>query len=62
MLNFAGYEFNSNSDMATEKAILLNHRITEAFKFAFARRSELGYKEFTTIENVGFPYKSFKNF
>ena len=38
----AGYNFNSDSDSNTEKAILFYHRVVEAFKFAFARRSELG--------------------
>ena len=55
-LHLAGYEFNSDSDMDTDKAVLFYHRITEAFKFAFARRSELGDKEFTAIQNVSWVY------
>ena len=40
--SFVGYNFNSDSDSNTEKATLFYHRLVEAFKFAYARRSELG--------------------
>ena len=40
--SFTGYIFNSDTDSNTEKAILFYHRVVEAFKFAYARRSELG--------------------
>ena len=37
-----GYQFNQQSISGTDNAILTWHRITEAFKFGFAKRTRLG--------------------
>ena len=48
---FAGYDFTSKS-VSKDKIGLTYHRITEAFKFGFARRSELGDDDFVDVEEV----------
>ena len=55
-----GYNFDATSDSSTEKAILLYHRIVEAFKFAYARRSELGDKLFLNTTEITAVSKSYK--
>ena len=50
--NILGYKLDKLSDATTEKAILMYHRIIESFKFAYARRSELGDEQFLNISNV----------
>ena len=47
-----GYKFDRLSDAATDQAILMYHRIIESFKFAYARRSELGDEKFLNISDV----------
>ena len=47
-----GYNFDATTDSNTEKAILMYHRIVEAFKFAYAKRSELGDMEFVNVTDV----------
>ena len=37
-----------------DQAVLTYHRIAEAFKFAYARRSDLGDEDFLDIEDVSF--------
>ena len=37
-----GYNFNRSSVYYLKDAVLTYHRILESFKYAFARRSELG--------------------
>ncbi|XP_077969786.1 glutathione hydrolase 1 proenzyme-like [Styela clava] len=41
-----GYEFTPDSLKGTQASILTYHRIVEAFKFAYAHRSELGDERF----------------
>ncbi len=47
-----GYKFDEHADCTTNNAIRTYHRIAEAFKFAYARRTELGDKEFTNVSKV----------
>ncbi|KAF5277188.1 hypothetical protein FQR65_LT03894 [Abscondita terminalis] len=47
-----GYNFTSSSLSSTENSILTYHRIIEAFKFAYARRTELGDLSFVDIKQL----------
>lgn len=47
-----GYNLTSESIKDINSTILTYHRIIEAFKFAYARRTELGDGDFVNITNV----------
>ncbi|XP_078681643.1 glutathione hydrolase 1 proenzyme-like [Branchiostoma floridae x Branchiostoma belcheri] len=47
-----GYRFSPSSVDSVDNQILTYHRIIEAFKFAYAKRSELGDPNFVDIEEL----------
>jgi len=51
------YHFDNKSLSSVESTVTTYHRITEAFKFAQARRGELGDTAFVSITDVIFAEK-----
>ena len=49
---FEGYRFGENDLKNPETAAVFYHRLIEAFKFAYAKRSELGDPDIIEISNV----------
>lgn len=47
-----GYNFTSESVATIDDTVLTYHRIAEAYKYAFARRTELGDEDFVDVSNV----------
>ena len=47
-----GYYFNETS-INDENVVLTYHRVIEAFKFAYAKRSDLGDEDYWDCEEVG---------
>ena len=50
--SLSGYNFTPSSISSTDESTLTYHRITESFKFAYAKRSALGDEEFVDIDDV----------
>ncbi|ELU09504.1 hypothetical protein CAPTEDRAFT_115649, partial [Capitella teleta] len=47
-----GYDFSPSSLLTTDKRIETYHRIVEAFKFAYGKRSGLGDEDFVNIQDI----------
>ena len=51
---FSGFNMTAEMLKTTEGTVLAYHRITEAFKFAYAKRTGLGDPKFIDIERVNY--------
>ena len=47
-----GYKMNAGSISDTENKVLTYHRIAEAFKYAYAKRTLLADEDFVDMEDV----------
>jgi gamma-glutamyltranspeptidase / glutathione hydrolase / leukotriene-C4 hydrolase len=47
-----GYNFNKASIDDPDEKILTHHRIIEAYKFAYGKRTEIGDTEFNNLDDV----------
>lgn len=52
MLLSSGYGFTPESFATNEEKVLTYHRIAEAYKFAFAKRTHLGDEDYWDVEDV----------
>ena len=50
--SLAGYNFSPDDLENAEDKLLAYHRIVEAYKFAYARRSSLGDEDYVDMEPV----------
>ena len=51
-LKIIGYDLTSSARDGTKASVLTYHRIIEAFKFAYARRGQLGDPRFNKNKNI----------
>ena len=56
-----GYKLTSNNVMDTKSTVLTYHRVIEAFKFAYAKRTEFGDTNFINIDKVNPMYPCVSN-
>lgn len=47
-----GFKFNKASMQSLDDKILTHHRIIEAYKFAYGKRTEIGDTEFNNLDEV----------
>lgn len=48
-----GYKFNAKSIDGINNTVLTYHRMIEAYKYAYAKRTELGDPDFVNVDKVG---------
>lgn len=52
VFDFIGYDLTSSARDGTKASVLTYHRIIEAFKFAYARRGQLGDPRINKNKNI----------